>query len=62
MIVLQVYLQQVIHQSLMTVESNNTAITVPPTKKAKGLSKVLGHCLGRSLPHVLTPRQQVKQE
>ena len=35
---------------------------MPPTKKAKGLSKVLGHCLGRSQPHVLTPRQQVKQE
>ena len=35
---------------------------MPPTKKAKALSKVLAHCLGRSQPHVLTPHQQVKQE
>ena len=45
-----------------TSESSDTVMTAPPTKKAKGLSKVLGHCLGKSQSNVLTPRQQVKQE
>lgn len=43
-------------------ESDDSSMKAPPTKKAKGLSKVLGHCLGKSLSAVLTPRQRVKQE
>ena len=43
-------------------ESDDTVITVPPTKKSKGLSKVLGHCLGNSQCNALTTRQRVKQE
>ena len=47
-----------------TVESGEPAERVPPTKKAKGLSKVLGQCLGKSLSTstMLTVHQQVKQE
>jgi len=45
-----------------TSESSDTVMITPPTKKAKGLSKVLGHCLGKSQSNVLTPHQQVKQE
>ena len=46
------------------VESGEPAETPPATKKAKGLSKVLGQCLGKSqsTSTVLTLRQQVKQE
>ena len=40
----------------------DTVITVPPTKKSKGLSKVLGHCLSNSQCNTLTTRQRVKQE
>jgi len=36
--------------------------SAPTTKKAKGLIKVLSDYLGRSQPHILTPRQQVKQK
>ena len=43
-------------------ESGDTVITVPPTKKSKGLSKVLGHCLGNSQCNALTTCQRVKQE
>ena len=45
-----------------TSESDDPAMKAPSTKKAKGLSKVLGHCLGNSMSTVLTPRQRVKQE
>ena len=46
------------------VESGEPAETPPATKKAKGLSKVLGQCLGKSqsTSTVLTLRQRVKQE
>ena len=45
-----------------TAESGEPAETAPPTKKAKGLSKVLSHCLGKSTSTALTPHQHVKQE
>ena len=35
-----------------TSESSYTVMITPPTKKAKGLSKVLGHCLGKSQSNV----------
>ena len=40
-------------------ESGDTdiVIKVPPTKKSKGLSKVLGHCLSNSQCNALTTRQ-----
>ena len=46
------------------VESGGPAETPPATKKANGLSKVLGQCLGRSqsTSTALTHRQRVKQE
>ena len=43
-----------------TSESDDPAMKAPLTKKAKGMSKVLGLCLGKSLSAVLTPHQQVK--
>ena len=42
-------------------ESAVPPLAAPPIKKARGLSRVLGHCLGNSLS-VLTPQQRVKQE
>ena len=46
------------------IESGKPAGTAPATKKAKGLSKVLGQCLGKSLStsSTLTLCQWVKQE
>jgi len=42
--------------------TDNSGMAAPPTKRAKGLSKVLGHCLGSSQSVQLTPHQQIKQE
>ena len=41
-------------------QSGSSGMAAPPSKKAKGLSKVLGRCLGNSQSVQLTPRQQVK--
>jgi len=43
-------------------EPDNSGMVAPPTKKAKGLSKVLGCCLGSSKPIQVTPHQRIKQE
>ena len=43
-------------------DSGDTVIMVPPAKKSKGLSKVLGYCLSNSQCNVLTTRLRVKQE
>ena len=49
-----------------TTSSNDAAIhsepQPPPTKKAKGLSKILGQCLGNSSSAALSAEQKVKQE
>ena len=46
------------------IESVEPAETPPATEKAKGLSKVLGQCLGKSqsMLTALTLHQRVKQE
>ena len=43
-------------------ESAVPPLAAPPTKKARGSSRVLGHFLGNSLSVKLTPQQRVKQE
>jgi len=46
----------------LTSESDNSGMATPSTKKAKGLSKVLGCCLGSSHSVQLTPHQRIKLE
>ena len=53
-------------QTSETTSSNDAATSsepqLPPTKKAKGLSKILGQCLGNSSSAALSVEQKVKQE
>ena len=42
--------------------TSEPGMAAPPSKKAKGVSKVLGRCLGSGLSVELTPRQRIKQE
>jgi len=42
-----------------TSEPDNSGMVA---KKAKGVSRVFGHCLGGSQSVQLTPHQQIKQE
>ena len=42
-------------------ESVNSALVLPPSKKARGLSKILAKCFGNAEVQ-LTPQQKVKQE
>jgi len=45
-----------------TSEPGNSGMAAPPNKKAKGLSKVLGCCLGSSQSVQPTPRQRIRKE
>ncbi|XP_065883999.1 zinc finger BED domain-containing protein 4-like [Dysidea avara] len=48
----------------ITTESTDEDTTTdrPPAKKAKGLSKILGRCLGHSSAAPSTPQEKVKQQ
>ena len=44
------------------MNDEDTTTDQPPAKKAKGLSKILGRCLGHSSAAPSTPQEKVKQQ